>query len=106
MTPCTPGGFDNLLIGCIRIAEFNVVLYCIMEKIDVLENHRNVFYQAVGGAVLYVLATDKHLAGLYIPEPGDKVAQRCLAAAGRPYNRTGAALWNSQGNIVDDDAVI
>lgn len=69
-----PGRLHHLLVSGVGIAEFDVVLNGVVEEIHILEDHGEVFQQAVGGAVLHIRAAHADTSLLHIPKTGDQAA--------------------------------
>ena len=69
-----PGRLHHLLVSGVGIAEFDVVLNGVVEEIHILEDHGEVFQQAVGGAVLHIRAAHADTPLLHIPKTGDQAA--------------------------------
>ena len=50
------GGGHHLLVGGIGAAEFDIVLYTVLEEIHILKDHGDVFQQAFAGKFFHIVA--------------------------------------------------
>ena len=57
-------------VGRIRFAEADIVLYRILEQVNVLEDHRDMPHQGFGFQLLHVLPVQHHFPFLRVIETG------------------------------------
>ena len=72
---------DHFFMRGLRAAEADVVLYGVREEVHALKDHAHLFHQRFQRVVAHVRAADADRAAVHIPESGDEVAKRRLAAA-------------------------
>ena len=75
---------DHFFMRGLRAAEADVVLYGVREEVHALKDHAHLFHQRFQRVVAHVRAADADRAAVHIPESGDEVAKRRLAAAAGP----------------------
>ena len=84
-------GSHHLFVGGIGAAEFDVVLYAVLEEIYILKDHGDVPQQTFAGKFFHIAAAHRHGAAVCVIEAGYQIAYRALAGAGRPHNGGGGA---------------
>jgi ATP-binding cassette subfamily B protein len=71
----------------------------VVEQIDILKDHGNMFQQAVASELPHIVPAHCNASVVHIIEPGDQAANGGLAAAGRPHNSGGGVLWDGKADI-------
>ena len=94
-------GSHHLFVGGIGAAEFDVVLYAVLEEIYILKDHGDVPQQTFAGKFFHIAAAHRHGAAVCVIEAGYQIAYRALAGAGRPHNGGGGSLGRGKGHIVE-----
>ena len=100
------GSLLNFGAGRAGAAIGDVLRYRAAEQVNVLLHDADGPAQAVQRHAAHVLAVNQDLAARHIIETGDQVAQRCLAAAGRPDERDILARADMQINVAQDLVVV
>ena len=93
---------DHVLHRRVGRAEADVVGDGVAEQVDVLEHEGEVLHQAVHVVVPHVAPAQGHRPGVRVPEPGQQVDQRGLAAAGGADDGGGGPFGDVQRYAVDD----
>ena len=99
MAPCLFRSRDHLLLRGVRSAETDIGPDGVVEQIDILKDHGDMFQQAVAGELPHIVPTHRNAATGYIIEPGDQAANGGLAAAGRPYDSGRRVLGDGEIHI-------
>ena len=104
--PGQAGSLLNFGAGRAGAAIGDVLRHRAAEQVNVLLHDADGPAQAVQRHAAHVLAVNQDLAARHIIEAGDQVAQRRLAAAGRPDERDILARADVQINVAQDLVVV
>ena len=74
----------------------------VVEQVNALEYKAEILHQAVHVIVPHILAAQDHTSTVHIPETGQQMAQRGLAAAGLPHNSVLDFWENIQRNSLNN----
>ena len=97
-----PGGGLHLLIGGGRVAQTDVFQQGTAEEVVVLGDEAHQAGQLTQRHRPHVCAAHRDAAVRHVPETGDELGHRGLAAAGRPHQRGEAALRQGQVDAMQD----
>lgn len=92
----------HLLHGGIRLSKADIIGDGVREQIGPLEHEGEIADGAVIAVFPHIPSAKAHAAGLHIPEPHHKIAQRGLAAARGTDDGDSRFLRNGQGYIVQN----
>ena len=93
---------DNLLVGGVRTAEFDIVLNRVCEEIYVLEYHTDLLHEGFQRILPDICATDTDGAAVHIPEPGDQTAQSGLSGTAGTYDGSCSAVRYRYAYVFQD----
>ncbi len=94
-----------LVVGSIWPAKLDIVLNGVVEEVDILEHHGDVFHQAVQLVVPHVMTANANRAVLHIPEPRDQITEGGFPAAGGTDDSRGGSSGDREADVVQNFAL-
>ena len=65
---------DNFFVGCVALAEFDIVFYRVFKQVHVLEHKGKVRQKGIVGKVFYVRAAEFDFARVDVPKARNQLA--------------------------------
>ena len=92
----------HLLMGGVRLAEFDVVLNAVIKQVHALKDHAEIAHQTIQRIVLHINAAQLDRTAVHIPKPCHKTGEGGLAGAGGSHNSSCCPFRDSKADIADD----
>ena len=96
------GRFNNLFMGCVGTAEFDIVFNRIRKEIDFLEHHADLIHQGFQSIFPDICIPDAYGTMIHVPEACDQIAESGFSGSAGAYDRSRCLIGNGHGDILQD----